>query len=226
MNHAAPHHRWLVTPEEAIAIQEALCSMVDQRWDGRRVEFVAGVDCAYTPEGDGFAAAVVMSWPDLAFIEEAHARGRTTFPYTPGLFAFREIPLLLAAWRDLCRKPDLLFVDGQGIAHPRSLGIASHLGLLLDTPTIGLAKTPLVGEYREVGRRRGDWAPLIDRGRVVGAAVRTREGTRPIIVSPGHLIGLQEAIEWSVTACKGLRTAEPLRQAHILANRCKRAFSA
>ena len=148
-------------------------------------------------------------------------RGTLSFPYIPGLLTFREAPLVLQAWGRLHCCPDLIFVDGQGIAHPRSMGLAAHLGLLLDTPAIGCAKTPLVGGTPAVGNRRGDSAPLFYGGRQVGAALRTRPGVKPLYCSPGHRIDLTVALQLVLEACRGYRIPEPLRRAHIRANQLR-----
>lgn len=188
----------------------------------RRVALVAGADVSYDRGSDRFHAAVVtLALPSLATVEESTAEGESPFPYVPGYLSYREGPLLLRAFRALRRKPDLVLFDGQGIAHPRGIGIASHLGLLLDLPSIGCGKSLLVGEYDPPGRRVGDWTPLRHEGRRVGAALRTREGAKPIFVSAGHRIGLSAAIRWVLRCGEGFRVPAPVRRAHALANRLR-----
>ncbi|MHC4136075.1 MAG: deoxyribonuclease V [Planctomycetota bacterium] len=188
----------------------------------RRVARVAGADISYDRGSDRFhAAVVVLGWPGLEVVESATARGRSPFPYIPGLLSFREGPLLMRAFRRLERPPDLILFDGHGIAHMRRFGIASHLGLLLDLPSIGCAKRRLVGEHAAPGRKVGDQTPLVHEGRRVGAVVRTRAGVKPVFVSPGHRIGLAAAVRWVLATGAGYRLPEPTRQAHLLANRLR-----
>lgn len=183
---------------------------------------MAGADLAYRADGRcAWAAVVVMAWPDGRVVETATAAGPPRFPYVPGYLTFREGPLLLAAFRRLRQRPDLCLFDGQGLAHPRRFGLACHLGLLLDLPSIGCAKSLLVGEHRDPGPTRGDWAPIRFGGSRVGAAVRTRAGVKPVFVSPGHRIGLPQAVRW-VLACSHFRVPEPIRAAEQIVNRLRR----
>jgi len=187
------------------------------------VRLVAGADISYDRGSHRyFAAVVLLALPGLAVVEEATARGKSPFPYIPGLLSFREGPLLLRAFARLRRRPDLALFDGHGIAHMRGIGIASHLGLLLDVPSIGCAKSRLVGEHDEPGPKVGDWTPLRYEGRRVGAVLRTRKGTKPIFVSIGHRVGLPQAIRWTLACGGGYRVPEPTRRAHLLANRLRR----
>jgi deoxyribonuclease V len=179
---------------------------------------VAGVDAAYRG-GRTVAAAVLFDCVTLEPVEKAHASIVTRFPYVPGYLSFREGEALLAAIARLSRRPDILLVDGQGIAHPRRLGIASFLGVLLNIPAVGCAKSRLVGEYQEPGEERGSWTPLVDRGDTVGAVVRTRSGVRPVFVSPGHLITVAEARELVIRWTTRYRLPEPQRAADMLARR-------
>ena len=212
-------HSWNVTPREAVAIQNRLRVFVSLTWTRPSVCRVGGLDCSYARGADtGYAVVMVMDWPQLDEIEMAWAMGTIAFPYIPGLLTFREAPLLLQAWEKLRHYPDLIFVDGQGIAHPRSMGLAAHLGLILDIPTIGCAKTSLVGGDPLVGNKKGDSAPLVHQGRHVGAALRTRTGVKPLYCSPGHRIDLKIALQLVLEACRGYRLPEPLRRAHIKAN--------
>ena len=188
---------------------------------------VAGADVSYEIGDDLFhAAVVVLRLPQLDVVEIARSTGRARFPYIPGYLSFRESPIVLAAVRRLRCAPDLMLCDGQGIAHPRGFGLACHLGLLIGVPTIGCAKTLLVGAHEEPGRPAGSAAPLRYRGRCVGAALRTRAGVRPIYVSPGHMMSLQAACRLTLQCTAGYRIPEPTRLAHIEVNRMRRAAAA
>ncbi|MBX4198998.1 endonuclease V [Candidatus Parcubacteria bacterium] len=177
------------------------------------VRLVAGVDVSMERFGNTlYAGIIVLSYPELRVVEEVVAKSETDFPYIPGLLSFREIPALLECVKKLSYKPDVYIVDGQGIAHPRRLGIATHLGLILGTPTIGCAKSVLYG------RRSGD--NLVDpkTGEVIGRVLSTKKGSNPLIVSPGHLITLEESVEIVRSALKGYKLPEPTRRAHLLVN--------
>lgn len=184
--------------------------------------YVAGVDCAYSVDGATmWAAIVVVRLPALVPVASVCARGSVTFPYVPGYLSFREGPTVLRAARRLVVRPDLWLFDGQGIAHPRGFGLAAHLGVLLDRPSVGCAKSRLVGEHDALGARRGQRVPLIADGRRIGAVVRTRDHVRPLYVSIGHRIALPAAVRW-VLACCRYRVPEPIRLAEQLANAAKR----
>ena len=170
------------------------------------------------PTGKARAVVVIDSYPDLTPVETETAEISLTFPYVPGLLSFREMPAVVAALQKVATPPDLLIVDGQGIAHPRYLGIASHVGLVLDRPTIGCAKSILVGRHEPVGEQFGDWQPLLYKGEVVGAALRTRPRAKPVYVSIGNRISLESAIEWVLACCRGYRLPVPQRQADRLAS--------
>ncbi len=176
---------------------------------------VGGADVGYAG-GFGIAAICVMSWPELEPLEDEVIVDKVSFPYIPGFLSFREVPLLKEAFGSLRCVPDILFVDGQGIAHPRGLGLASHLGVVLGIRTIGCAKKVLVGEARDPGPRRGAFSPLYYRGRIVGALLRTKEGVKPVCISPGHGIDLEGSIRMVMGATKGFRLPEPIRRAHHL----------
>jgi deoxyribonuclease V len=163
------------------------------------------------------AAVVVLRYPGLEIVERKVITMPVVFPYVPGLLSFREVPLILAACEQLTVTPDLFIADGQGVAHPRRLGLACHLGLFLVVPTIGCAKSILCGRHDEVGEERGDSAPLYDDGEVVGAAVRTRRGVKPVYVSIGHKVDLRTAIDWVLACCYRYRLPEPTRLAHLAA---------
>lgn len=183
---------------------------------------LAAADAHYAPaEGLTWAAVVSLSFPDLELQESVLACRPTDFPYVPGLLSFREAPAMLDALGLLSSPPDLLLVDGQGIAHPRRLGLASHVGLLADIPTIGAAKSRLVGVYEEPGSERGAWSPMRHRGEVVGAALRTRPATQPMFISIGHRVGLETAIDYVLRCTPRFRLPEPIR----LADRLSRAHA-
>lgn len=213
-------HPWDVSYREAISIQEKLRSNISLINSVRKVSSVAGADVAYSKRGEeGIAGVVVLSYPRLNLLDEASAKGRVSFPYIPGLLSFREAPLLIEVFQRLQRLPDVVLYDGQGIAHPRSFGLASHMGLLLDSPAIGCAKEKLVGDFGHVGSQPGSTAPLTLRGRTIGAVIRTRKGVKPVFVSPGHRIDLETSMQLVLKTCRGFRLPEPLRRAHLMVTR-------
>ena len=217
-------HRWDLSPKEAIAVQRELAALVVCAGGPARVRCVAGVDCSIDRAGRrGTGAVVVLSYPELEVVEVAVAEAALSFPYVPGLLSFREVPLLREAFRKLRGPVDLLLVDGQGYAHPRRFGLACHLGLLLDLPAIGVAKSRLLGEHTEPDRAAGSRSDLVDKGEVIGSVLRTRDGVKPLFVSSGHRIGLAEAEAWVLRCCRGYRLPEPTRLAHQAA--AGRAFS-
>jgi deoxyribonuclease V len=211
-------HQWQVSPAQAKEIQLGLAREVVTEGEVDNTHFVAGVDIS-SADSDGVArgAVVVLSYPELAVVETETAEDRLTFPYIPGLLSFRESPLILAACQKLSNTPDLILVDGQGVAHPRRLGLASHLGLLLDLPTIGCAKSILCGRQKPLGEEVGSYAELIDDGEIIGAALRTKLRVGPIYVSVGHKIDLPSALHWVMKCCRGYRLPEPTRLAHFAA---------
>jgi len=210
-------HPWNVTTEGATEIQERLRAQVIRRDEIGSVRFVAGIDVSHQGEkGISRAAVVVLHYPELVLCEQAVAWCRTGFPYLPGLLSFREAPAALKALGKLRQVPDLILCDGQGYAHPRRFGLACHIGLLSSIPSIGVAKTRFWGEHAPVGMERGDWQPLIDKGEVIGAALRTRAGVKPVYVSTGHRISLTTALEYVLHCAPRYRLPEPTRQAHHL----------
>ena len=212
-------HPWNLTPAEAIALQRALRGRIMTEDRLGPVQRVAGVDVGFEDQGAVTRAAVaVLSYPQLALLETAVARRPTRFPYLPGLLSFREIPAVLDALEKLVTLPDLLLCDGQGIAHPRRLGIATHLGLLMDIPTIGVAKTRLWGTHGKVPEERGSWTPLWDKDEMIGAVLRTRVGVKPLFISPGHRISLATAIDVVLSCTTRYRLPETTRHAHRLAS--------
>jgi deoxyribonuclease V len=212
-----PLHGWDLSAEEAIAIQQSLSPRVVRQNDLGEVRYVAGVDAGF-PRQMARAAIAVLTYPELHVTEMAMAEVPVSFPYVPGLLSFREAPAILAAYEKLAIEPDLLIVDGQGIAHSRRFGIASHLGLLLDIPSIGSAKSRLVGRHGTLAEERGATADLSDRGEVVGLVVRTRSRVNPLYVSIGHRIDLPTSAHYVLTCCTRYRLPEPQRQAHLAAS--------
>jgi deoxyribonuclease V len=213
---AAP---WPRTPAEAVALQQALRASVVRSDRLGAVRTVAGLDVGPEDEWRRMRAAVaVLSFPELRMADQAVARVPATFPYIPGLLSFREIPALLAALARLGARPDLLLCDGQGLAHPRRFGLACHLGVLTGIPAIGVAKSLLIGRHEPLPPARGAWRPLIDKGEVIGAALRTRKGVAPVYVSIGHKVCLETAIEYTLACAPSYRLPETTRAAHRLAS--------
>jgi deoxyribonuclease V len=218
-------HDWNVTTQEAQAIQNRLRPQVRvEPLDVAGLRTVAGADLSFDKGSDiVFAGIVNLDLATLEVVEKVGVRTRAEFPYIPGLLSFREAPPILEAWGKLTGRPDALICDGQGLAHPRRFGIACHLGLLLDLPTVGCAKSILAGHHEPVGDAPGDWAPLVHRAETVGAALRTRAGVSPVFVSVGHRCDLPSAIAL-VRRCAGpTRVPETTRQAHLFVNALRRA---
>ena len=223
--HVEPLHSWDLTPTEAIALQRELAGRIITNGDlaDGDVRFIAGSDAAFDkPNGRAVGAIVVLAYPSLEMVEEVVVEERVTFPYVPGLLSFRETPVLLSAFERLQVTPDLLMVDGHGRAHPRRFGFASHLGLLLDIPTIGVAKSRLIGEQGTVAGPPGSRADLTDGGEVIGSMLRTRQGVRSVYLSVGHKISLAAAERWAMACSAGYRVPEPTRRADRLAGIAKR----
>lgn len=221
-------HPWDLTPRQAIALQRELAGLLElEDRLSEPLRCVAGVDVSYRRHGGIFhAAVVVLAFPELTLIDQSSAVAEVNFPYLPGLLSFRELPVLLAAFRQLRTIPDLVLVDGQGIAHPRRLGLASHLGLWLDLPTIGCAKSRLIGEAEQVDIERGACQPLCDRGEEVGRLLRTRHGVKPLYVSPGHRVAIPTAAKLVLACGDGYRLPAPTRQAHLQSNRLRLSAAA
>lgn len=216
--HIIKRHGWTADTSEAIKIQRTLVNKLSRTGKITKVNLVAGVDISVDrTSGMGTAAIVVLSYPVLDVVEIQTSTGRIKFPYIPGLLSFREIPLLIPAFEKLENVPDIVIVDGQGIAHPRRIGIACHLGLFLNIPTIGCAKSRLIGTYNEPGIKPGNWSVLLDNNDVIGAVLRTKEGVKPVYVSPGHMIDLMSCVDWVMACCRGYRLPEPIRLAHYVA---------
>ncbi|OAZ99948.1 MULTISPECIES: deoxyribonuclease V [unclassified Halomonas] len=223
---SAPLHEWNLAPRDAMALQTELAKRLELSDRLDPVRHIAGVDIGFEDGGETTrAAVVVVKWdpdtaPDLSVIEQVVHREPTRMPYIPGLLSFREIPAALGAFAKLTVQPELVMVDGQGIAHPRRLGVAAHLGLWLDTPTIGIAKSRLTGRHAEVGEQRGDWVPLTARGgEVIGAVLRSRTRVKPVFVSPGHRLSLDTSLQWVLRCLGATKLPEPTRLADRLASR-------
>lgn len=219
-------HGWEVTPSRAVEIQQRLREKISLK-DSlglRRLRWIAGADVSYD-KGDTtlYGAVVVVELPGMEVVEQRWAKGEVTFPYIPGLLSFREAPILLRAFAMLRRAPDAVLFDGQGIAHPRGFGLGSHVGLFLDLPSVGCAKSRLVGEHGPVGEARGSSAWLTYHGRRVGTVLRTRAHVKPVFVSPGHRLSFRSATKIVLLTCRRYRLPEPIRLAHQLVNRVRAA---
>ena len=213
-------HPWDLSPAEARLLQGQLSPLVERQDRLGPLRRVAGVDVGFEDSGRITRAVVsVLSWPTLEPLEDALARRPTNFPYVPGLLSFRELPAVLEALQQLSVLPDLLLCDGQGIAHPRRLGIAAHLGVLTDLPAIGVGKSRLTGVHEDVPEERGAWSALRDGDEVIGAVLRTRAVVKPVYVSIGHRVSLESAIDLVLQAAPRYRLPEPIRRADQLASR-------
>jgi deoxyribonuclease V len=216
-------HAWDVTPTEAVAIQKQLREELVLRPLPDDVALVAGCDVSFERFSNVIhAGIVVVRLPDLQVVETAGVTTHVTFPYIPGLLSFRETPPLLAAWSRLATRPDVLALDGQGLAHPRRFGIACHLGLATGVPAVGFAKSILVGSYEDLGEEAGSIAPLVHKNETVGAAVRTKRRVSPVYVSPGHLADVESAAALALRCAGRYRVPEPTRLAHLYANALRR----
>jgi deoxyribonuclease V len=212
-------HPWKVTTAEARAIQLRLAGLVSRNNELPGVRLVAGVDISAPRfQGRVRGTVVVLTYAELEVVEIGAVEQTVDFPYIPGLLSFRESPVILAAYEKLRSRPDLIMVDGQGIAHPRRFGLASHLGVLLDVPTIGCAKSLLCGTHDALGAEAGSAAEIEHEGEVVGMALRTRTNVRPVFVSVGHKVDLAAAVSWVGSCCRGYRLPEPTRLAHLAAS--------
>jgi len=218
-----PLHRWSLSPQAAIRLQQRLACRVRVAPLRRPIRLVAGVDLAFSPDQQRCVAGIVVyDLETRSVVQETLAWRPVRFPYVPGLLSFREIPAALAAVRKLQAVPHVFIFDGQGLAHPRRFGLASHAGLLIDRPTIGCAKSRLCGEHRDPPAAPGRFAALIDRGQTVGAVLRTRRGVKPVFVSVGHLAALEDAVRVVMACVQQYRLPEPTRLAHIMVTRHRR----
>ena len=215
----AINHSWDVSTAEAKRIQLELAQYVVLEDHFPSPSFVAGVDVGFEQNGNiTRAAIVVLKYPDLSLVDESLVRCKTVFPYIPGYLSFRELPAVLQALDNLNIIPDMFLCDGQGIAHPRRLGIASHLGVLTDIPSIGVAKSRLIGTYQEPGPIKGDFSTLYDKDEPIGQVLRTRNNVKPLFVSPGHRVSFTSASRWTLNCTTRYRLPETTRKAHQLAS--------
>jgi deoxyribonuclease V len=216
-------HDWNLTPTEAVALQRELADRVDTRTPLAKCDLIAGADISYNRFSPIFYAVVlVLRTSDWSLVEKQEVVRESPFPYIPGLLSFREAPALLEAFAKVESQPDAVMIDGQGLAHPRRMGIACHVGLFLDVPTIGCAKSLLTGRYKEPGKKRGSLAPLKIKDEVIGTVVRTRDKVKPVFVSVGHKIDQASAVRVVLDSARGYRIPEPTRQAHLHVNELRR----
>jgi deoxyribonuclease V len=215
-------HKWEISPQAAAALQKSLRSeIVFSRFDSP-LQTVGGLDCALSRDKKNIiACVVVLSAENFEIIESAYSVERLKFPYVPGLLSFRELPVCLSAMEKLQKAPNAVIVDGQGIAHPRRFGLACHLGLFIDIPTIGCAKSRLIGEFDEPASKKGSESPLKDGDEIIGTVLRTRNNARPLFVSVGNRCRLQDAVRIVLACCTKYRLPEPSRLAHQIAAKLK-----
>ena len=216
-------HSWELTPKEAVALQRELALQVETRTPLARCHLIAGADVSYDRFSNIiYAGVVVLRMADLTVVEKQGVVREASFPYVPGLLSFRETPPLLEAFAKLESEPDAIVLDGHGYSHPRRCGFACHIGLWLDKPCVGCAKSVLVGAFREPGPKAGSVSPLKDQGEIIGQVVRTKTRIRPVYVSVGHRLDLRTAVELVLATCRGYRLPEPTRQAHLHVNLLRR----
>jgi deoxyribonuclease V len=209
-------HDWQLSYSEAKKLQIELAPKISQQNEFQKINFIAGIDISGTSSHTGRAGIVVISYPKFELVENIKLTGVLNFPYIPGLLSFREIPLALSAFKKLQVPPDLILIDGHGISHPRQFGLASHLGLILNVPAIGCAKSRLCGTHKPVDMQAGNREDLIFNNMIVGVALRTKSNVKPVYVSIGHKIDLSSAINWVLQCCRGYRIPEPCRLAHLI----------
>jgi len=218
-------HSWDLPYKEAVKIQQALRNRLVLDAPKMDLKLVAGADVSYSKGSDlFFSSVVVLEMPEMRILEEVTAMGKMNFPYIPGLLSFREAPILIKAFEKVKNIPDVVIFDGQGTAHPRGLGLACHMGLVLDFPTIGCAKKILVGDYDPVGSEVGEHTPIVFKGDTVGSALRTRKNVKPVFISPGHRMDVPFAVEVVLKTCRGYKLPEPTRQAHLAVNRARMSY--
>lgn len=213
------YHHWGVTPKEAVAIQRKLAGEADTTTPLGKVNTLAAVDVSYQASTNTlYAAIIIVNMKDLMVIDRVGAQGMANFPYVPGLLSFREIPILMEAFQSVKKHIDVILCDGQGIAHPRGIGIATHLGVLLGIPTVGCAKSKLCGKYDDPDFERGSTTPLTYYGKQIGTVVRTRANVKPVFVSPGHLCDMASAVNLVLDTVSRYRLPDPIRAAHKYSN--------
>ena len=219
-------HSWNLPYKEAVCLQKKLASKVKQVPIKRKIKKICGLDISCSKKSDMlYATTVILDSKNLTILETSSNKGKATFPYIPGLLSFREIPLLRQCLLKLKNQPDIIIADGQGIAHPRKFGLASHIGILYNIPSIGCAKSVLVGEYKQLKSKKGSTSPLIYKGETIGTALRTKNNVKPVFVSVGNLITIQNAVRITLDCCTKYRIPEPTRQAHILVNNLRKEQS-
>jgi deoxyribonuclease V len=216
-------YSWDVSPTQAIAIQKQLRSSIQITPFEGSLRVIGGADISFNRfDPVVYAGVVLLLYPSLKVVAYSLVKITATFPYIPGLLSFREIPALMHVWEQIPNKPDLVVVDGQGIAHPRRMGIASHFGLVTDTPTIGCAKSPLMPDYTEPARSKGSIGTITDKGEQLGLVIRTKEGVKPVFVSPGHKTNFNDSQQIVLRCVKQHKLPEPTRQAHLYVNRFRK----
>lgn len=218
-------HEWELDYKEAVKLQRTLANKIQLRPVSKKPQTVAAIDCSFTRDKKHIISAVIVTaLPGFEIIEQAHDISPLDFPYIPGLLSFREAPSCLKAVEKLQTVPEVFLIDGQGIAHPRKMGIAVHLGLFLDKPTVGCAKSRLIGEYEPPGPEKGSRAELRHKGQIIGSVVRTRDNVKPLYVSPGHLCTVENAVELTLATATKYRLPEPARIAHKTVTELKNGF--
>ena len=216
-------HRWEIQPKEAIRCQERLSKNILLSPTFKNIKLIAGVDASYQ-KALIIGGIVILTYPKLTILDYDYAVREVNFPYIPGLLTFREGPVLVELFQKIKWNPDIIFFDGQGIAHPKRMGIATHMGLLLNQPTIGCAKSHLIGSYQSPGKQKGSYSLLLQKGSIIGAVLRTKNNVKPIFVSPGNGINLEKAIEITLSCITNYRIPEPIRQAHLLVQKIKKTL--
>lgn len=217
-------HRWDLSPTEAVALQRELASHLTLKPLEKEIRTIGAADISFNKFSDDiYAAIIVLDYDSMEIIERSTIKAKATFPYVPGLLSFREIPAYLQAWDQLVQKPDVMVMDGQGIAHPRRIGVGVHFGLLTGCPTMGCAKSVFVGKFDPPGPKKGDFSAMIHRDEVIGNALRTRDNVNPVYISPGHLMEMEDCRRIMLHCARGYRIPEPTRQADLLVNELRRA---
>lgn len=214
-------HSWNISPKEAVKCQKELIPKIKLSPDCHHIRTIAGADASYQ-NGFIIGGITLLGYPELTLLDREYRLKKVKFPYVSGLLTFREGPVFIDLFRKINWTPDIILFDGQGIAHPRCMGIATHMGLWLDRPTIGCAKSRLIGSYASPGLRKGDYSLLFHKGMIIGAVLRTRDHVKPLFISPGNHINLEKAIQVTLSCISKYRIPEPVRQAHLFVNQIKR----
>lgn len=218
-----PRHAWDLSPTEAVALQRELADHLDIRPLESDIKIIGAADISFNKNSsDIYAAIILLDYETMEVVDKATVQTKASFPYVPGLLSFREIPAYLQCWDQLKTKPDVMVMDGQGIAHPRRIGVGVHFGLLTDCPTLGCGKSVLVGNFEPPAPTKGSFSPMVHRNEVVAYALRTRDKVKPVFVSPGHRVDLEDCRRIMLHCARGYRIPEPTRQAHLLVNELRR----